>query len=97
MPKGRYAIMRDYMRKKGRLGHDMMLRTCTVQVNLDYASEADMVRKFRVSLALQPVATALLAWAAFGEAVTLTWTLGAALVIAGVWLATRPSEVGDVT
>lgn len=62
MPKGRYAIMRDYMPKRGTLGLDMMLRTCTVQVNLDFDSEADMVKKFRVSLALQPVATAL--WAA---------------------------------
>jgi glutamate--cysteine ligase len=61
MPKGRYKIMREYMPKRGRLGLDMMLRTCTVQVNLDYESEADMVRKFRVSLALQPVATALFA------------------------------------
>ena len=59
MPKGRYRIMRDYMAKKGSLGVDMMARTCTVQVNLDFASEADMVRKFQVSLALQPVATAL--------------------------------------
>ena len=59
MPKGRYRIMRDYMPKKGNLGLDMMARTCTVQVNLDYASEADMVKKFRVGLALQPVATAL--------------------------------------
>jgi glutamate--cysteine ligase len=61
MPKRRYAIMRRYMPTKGRLGHDMMLRTCTVQVNLDYGSEADMVRKFRMSLALQPVAVALFA------------------------------------
>src|SRR5262249_15125076 len=61
MPKGRYQIMRDYMPKRGRLGHDMMLRTCTVQVNLDFASEADMVTKFRVGLALQPLATALFA------------------------------------
>src|SRR3546814_8552948 len=61
MPKGRYQIMRDYMPKKGGLGLDMMLRTCTVQVNLDFASEADMVKKFRVSLALQPIATALFA------------------------------------
>src|SRR3546814_11686619 len=53
MPKGRYQIMRDYMPKKGGLGLDMMLRTCTVQVNLDFASEADMVKQFRVSLALQ--------------------------------------------
>jgi glutamate--cysteine ligase len=50
MPKGRYAIMRDYMPKRGSLGIDMMLRTCTVQVNLDFASEADMVKKFRVGL-----------------------------------------------
>lgn len=67
MPKGRYAIMKAYMPKKGRLGLDMMLRTCTVQVNLDFASEADMVRKFRVSLALQPVATALFANSPFVE------------------------------
>jgi glutamate--cysteine ligase len=66
-PKGRYKIMRDYMPKRGGLGLDMMLRTCTVQVNLDYASEADMVRKFRVSLALQPVATALFANSPFKE------------------------------
>src|ERR1700704_2048894 len=67
MPKGRYKIMRDYMPKKGRLGLDMMLRTCTVQTNLDYQSEADMVRKFRVSLALQPVAVALFANSPFVE------------------------------
>src|SRR3954470_16056279 len=67
MPKGRYAIMLDYMPKVGRLGLDMMLRTCTIQVNLDYSSEADMVRKFRVGLALQPVATALFANSPFTE------------------------------
>jgi glutamate--cysteine ligase len=67
MPKGRYAIMLDYMPKVGTLGLDMMLRTCTVQVNLDYASEADMIRKFRVSLALQPIATALFANSPFKE------------------------------
>ncbi|GGF68303.1 glutamate--cysteine ligase [Terasakiella brassicae] len=61
MPKGRYKIMREYMPKKGTLGLDMMKATCTVQVNLDFASETDMVRKFRTSLALQPIATAL--WA----------------------------------
>ncbi|HET7707903.1 MAG TPA: glutamate--cysteine ligase [Sphingomicrobium sp.] len=61
MPKGRYKIMLNYMPKVGNLGLDMMLRTCTIQVNLDYSSEADMVRKFRVGLALQPVATALFA------------------------------------
>ena len=67
MPKGRYKIMGEYMPKKGSLGLDMMLRTCTVQVNLDFASEADMVKKFRVSLALQPVATALFANSPFTE------------------------------
>ncbi len=67
MPKGRYRIMREYMPKVGSLGLDMMTRTCTVQVNLDYASEADMVKKFRVSLALQPVATALFADSPFTE------------------------------
>ncbi|MBC7800060.1 MAG: glutamate--cysteine ligase [Gemmatimonadaceae bacterium] len=61
MPKGRYAIMRRYMPLVGTMGLDMMQRTCTVQVNLDYSSEADMARKLRVSLALQPVATALFA------------------------------------
>ncbi|WP_240097351.1 glutamate--cysteine ligase [Thermomonas flagellata] len=67
MPKGRYRIMKAYMPKVGHLGLDMMTRTCTVQVNLDYASEADMVKKFRVSLALQPVATALFADSPFTE------------------------------
>jgi len=67
MPKGRYAIMQAYMPKRGSLGLDMMLRTCTVQVNLDYGSEADMVKKFRVSLALQPIATALFANSPFTE------------------------------
>ena len=61
MPKGRYGIMAPYMDKVGTYGRDMMFRTCTVQVNLDFASEADMVKKLRVSLALQPVATALFA------------------------------------
>lgn len=67
MPKGRYKLMREYMPKRGKLGLDMMTRTCTVQVNLDIASEADMVRKFRVSLALQPIATALFADSPFTE------------------------------
>jgi len=67
MPKGRYKIMREYMPKRGRLGLDMMLRTCTVQTNLDFSSEADMVKKFRVSLALQPLATALFANSPFLE------------------------------
>ncbi|WP_189450665.1 glutamate--cysteine ligase [Cognatilysobacter xinjiangensis] len=67
MPKGRYRIMREYMPKVGSLGLDMMTRTCTVQVNLDVGSEADMVKKFRVSLALQPIATALFADSPFTE------------------------------
>ena len=67
MPKGRYKIMREYMPKRGNLGLDMMTRTCTVQVNLDFRDEADMVKKFRVSLALQPIATALFADSPFTE------------------------------
>jgi glutamate--cysteine ligase len=67
MPKARSRIMRAYMPKKGALGLDMMLRTCTVQANLDFKSEADMVKKFRVSLALQPFATALFANSPFLE------------------------------
>ena len=67
MPKGRYDIMRRHMPRVGGLGLDMMLRTCTVQVNLDYQSEADMVQKFRVGLALQPLATALFANSPFTE------------------------------
>jgi len=67
MPKGRYRIMTAYMPKVGSLGLDMMYRTCTVQTNLDYSSEADMVKKLRVSLALQPVATAMFANSPFTE------------------------------
>lgn len=67
MPKARYRIMRRYMQKVGTLGLDMMSRTCTVQVNLDFESEADMVDKFRVSLALQPIATALFANSPFTD------------------------------
>ncbi|GGE73554.1 glutamate--cysteine ligase [Sphingomonas prati] len=67
MPKGRYRIMLDHMPRVGSMGLDMMLRTCTIQTNLDYGSEADMVKKFRVSLALQPLATALFANSPFTE------------------------------
>ena len=67
MPKGRYKIMRRYMPTRGSLGLDMMTRTCTVQVNLDFDSERDMVRKMRVAMALQPVATALFAISPFVE------------------------------
>ena len=67
MPKGRYRLMNDYMEKVGTMGRAMMRRTCTVQVNLDFGSEADMVQKLRVSLALQPVAVALFANSPFFE------------------------------
>jgi glutamate--cysteine ligase len=67
MPKGRYKIMRNYMPKVGSQGLEMMFRTCTVQVNLDFSSEADMVKKFRTSVALQPVVTAIFANAPFTE------------------------------
>ena len=67
MPKGRYDIMLRHMPRVGSMGLDMMLRTCTIQTNLDYGSEADMVKKFRVSLALQPLATALFANSPFTE------------------------------
>jgi glutamate--cysteine ligase len=67
MPKGRYKIMTNYMPKVGTLGLDMMYRTCTVQTNLDFSSEADMVKKLRVSLALQPVITALFANSPFTD------------------------------
>jgi len=67
MPKGRYNIMAPYMDKMGRYGRDMMFRSCTVQVNLDFGSEADMIKKMRVSIALQPIATALFANSPFLE------------------------------
>ena len=67
MPKGRYKLMTDYMDRVGTHGKQMMYRTCTVQVNLDFGSEADMVQKLRVALALQPVATALFANSPFFE------------------------------
>src|SRR5499433_474709 len=67
MPKRRYRIMTRYMPKVGRYGLDMMYRTCTVQTNLDFSSEADMVKKMRVSLALQPVGTALFANSPFTD------------------------------
>ena len=70
MPKGRYRLMTDYMDKVGTMGKTMMYRTCTVQVNLDFSSEADMVQKLRVALALQPVATALFANSPFLEGKT---------------------------
>jgi len=73
MPKGRYALMDRYMNKVGTTGTWMMRRTCTVQVNLDFGSESDMVQKFRVALALQPVATALFANSPFWEGKVNGW------------------------
>lgn len=67
MPKGRYKIMREYMQKVGALGREMMFRSATVQVNLDFSSEADMLKKLRVSLALQPITTALFANSPFKD------------------------------
>ncbi len=90
MPKGRYAVMRRYMPRVGGRGLDMMLRTCTVQVNLDFASEADMVRKFRLSLALQPLATALFANSPFVEGKPT----GLMSNRAAVWTDTDPDRTG---
>ncbi|MXU66793.1 glutamate--cysteine ligase [Oceanomicrobium pacificus] len=73
MPKGRYKLMTSYMKTVGTLGTAMMYRTCTVQVNLDFASEADMVQKFRIALALQPVATALFANSPFFDGQVNGW------------------------
>ena len=80
MPKGRYRIMRDYMPKVGNLGLDMMLRTCTIQTNLDYCDEQDMRRKFKTSLALQPVATALFANSPFKDGALTSLQSNRALV-----------------
>jgi len=90
MPKGRYNIMRRYMPLKGKLGLDMMLRTCTVQSNLDFSSEADMVAKFRMSLALQPITTALMANSPFVEGKPT----GLLSNRANVWTDTDPDRTG---
>ncbi|HEX5319649.1 MAG TPA: glutamate--cysteine ligase [Stellaceae bacterium] len=92
MPKGRYKIMREYMPKVGGHGLDMMLRTCTVQSNLDYRSEADMVQKFRVSLALQPVAVALFANSPFVEGKPS----GFQSFRSSVWTYTDPDRCGTL-
>jgi glutamate--cysteine ligase len=92
MPKGRYGIMTRYMPKVGSHGLQMMYRTCTVQVNLDFASEADMVLKMRVALALQPVATALFAASPFFEGVPngfLSWR-------SRVWQDVDPARSGTL-
>ena len=90
MPKGRYQIMRNHMPKVGTMGLDMMLRSCTVQVNLDYADEADMRRKFRTSLALQPIATALFANSPFKDSKPSGWLSGRA----HVWTDTDNARCG---
>lgn len=90
MPKPRYDIMRRYMPKKGKLGLDMMHRTCTVQVNLDFSSEADMAMKFKTSLALQPVATALFANSGLYEGKPS----GYASYRAHIWTDTDPDRTG---
>ena len=90
MPKGRYRIMREYMPKVGGLGLDMMFRTCTVQANLDFGSEADMVAKFRTSLALQPICTALFANSPFIEG----RPSGLVSTRANVWTDTDPDRTG---
>ncbi len=90
MPKGRYRIMRAYMPKKGRLGLDMMLATCTVQVNLDFCSEATMVKMFRIGLALQPIATALFANSPF----RLGTPCGYLSYRSHVWSDTDPDRCG---
>ena len=90
MPKGRYKIMREYMPKVGGMGLDMMFRTCTVQANLDFGSEADMVAKFRTSLALQPICTALFANSPFIEGKPS----GFVSARANVWTDTDPDRTG---
>jgi glutamate--cysteine ligase len=90
MPKGRYAIMNREMQRVGNLGLDMMLRTCTVQTNLDFDTEADMVEKYRISLALQPVATALFANSPFKEGKPT----GFLSLRSNVWTDTDPSRCG---
>lgn len=92
MPKQRYAIMRDYMPTRGTLGRDMMFRSCTVQVNLDFESETDMIEKFRIGIALQPVATALFANSPFKEGRPtgyLSWR-------SHVWTDTDPDRCGTL-
>jgi glutamate--cysteine ligase len=90
MPKPRYAIMRRYMPKVGALGLDMMHRTATVQVNLDFSSEADMAAKFKTSLALQPIATALFANSSLVEGRPSGW----ASWRARIWTDTDPDRTG---
>ncbi|GAB5509095.1 MAG: glutamate--cysteine ligase [Hyphomicrobiales bacterium] len=93
MPKSRYAIMSNYMPKVGTRGLDMMYRTCTIQVNLDFKDEADMVRKMRVGLALQPVATALFANSPFTDGKPN----GMQSARAHIWLDTDNNRAGPLS
>lgn len=90
MPKGRYEIMKNFMPKVGQLGLDMMLRTCTIQVNLDYLNEQDMVQKFQTSLALQSIATAIFANSPFIEGKESGYLSSRAMV----WTDTDPNRTG---
>jgi glutamate--cysteine ligase len=92
MPKARYQIMKSHMPRRGSLGIDMMIRTCTVQTNLDYSDEADMVKKLRVSLALQPIATALFADSPFTEGKPN----GYMSYRAHIWTDTDPDRTGSL-
>jgi glutamate--cysteine ligase len=92
MPKGRYQIMKAYMPTVGSRGLDMMFRTCTIQVNLDFSDERDMVRKFRTSLALQPVATALFANSPFCDGKPS----GKKSLRSAVWEDTDPDRTGTL-
>ena len=93
MPKGRYKIMKQYMPTRGTRGLDMMFRTCTIQVNLDFADEKDMIRKFRTSLALQPVATALFANSPFCDGKPS----GQKSLRSKVWEDTDPDRTGTLS
>ena len=92
MPKARYDIMKAYMPTKGSMGLDMMFRTCTIQVNLDFGSERDMVEKFRIGMALQPVATALFAASPFREGKPV----GLSSARSNVWTDTDPERCGNL-
>ncbi len=92
VPKERYAIMRAYMERVGRLGREMMFRTCTIQVNLDFESETDMARKLRVGLALQPVATALFA----NGPIAMGRPSGWKSLRAFIWTDTDPDRTGFI-
>lgn len=90
VPKLRYPIMREYLPARGETAHDMMLRTCTVQANLDYLDEDDAMRKLRVALRLQPIVTAMFANSPFREGMDS----GARCLRAGVWIGMDPDRSG---